>query len=66
MHIKATIVAYAFLVQCFENANIVAYAGLRVKTKYDYDSLVSCKCNQTGNLIIQCYKALEGTKKTYK
>ena len=30
MHIKATIVAYAFLVQYFENATIVAYAGLRV------------------------------------
>ena len=31
MHIKATIVAYAFSVQCFENATIVAYAGLTVK-----------------------------------
>ena len=31
MHIKATIVAYAFLVQCFENATIVAYVSLRVK-----------------------------------
>ena len=31
MHIKATIVTYAFLVQCFENATIVAYAGLRVQ-----------------------------------
>ena len=31
MHIKATIVAYAFSVQCFENTTIVAYAGLRVK-----------------------------------
>ena len=30
MHIKHTIMAYAFLVQCFENATIVAYAGLRV------------------------------------
>ena len=30
MCIKATIVAYAFLVQCFENATIVAYAGIRV------------------------------------
>ena len=42
MHIKATIVAYAFSVQCFENATIVAYAGLRVKhhvyneTTYNY------------------------------
>ena len=31
MHIKATIVAYAFSVQYFENTTIVAYAGLRVK-----------------------------------
>ena len=31
MRIKATIVAYAFLVQYFENATIVAYEGLRVK-----------------------------------
>ena len=31
MRIKATIEAYAFSVQCFENATIVAYAGLRVK-----------------------------------
>ena len=31
MHIKATIVAYAFSVQCFENATIVAYVGLMVK-----------------------------------
>ena len=30
MGIKATIVACAFLVQYFENATIVAYAGLRV------------------------------------
>ena len=28
--IKATIVAHAFSVQCFENATIVAYAGVRV------------------------------------
>ena len=27
MHIKATIVAYAFSVQCFEYATILAYAG---------------------------------------
>ena len=33
MHIKATIVAYAFSVQCFENATIVAYAGLMVKSR---------------------------------
>ena len=31
MRIKATIVAYAFSVQRFENTTIVAYAGLRVK-----------------------------------
>ena len=31
MRIKATIVAYSFLVQCFENATIMAYVGLRVK-----------------------------------
>ena len=30
MRIKAIIVAYAFSVQCFENATTVAYAGLRV------------------------------------
>ena len=35
MHIKATIVAYAFSVQCFENATIVAYAGLRVNYVHD-------------------------------
>ena len=33
MRIKAAIMAYAFLVQCFENVTIVAYAGLRVKLK---------------------------------
>ena len=33
MRIKATIVTYAFSVQCFENATIVAYVGLRVNTK---------------------------------
>ena len=33
MHIKATTVAHAFLVQCFENATIVAYVGLRVNFK---------------------------------
>ena len=31
MCIKATIVAYAFSLQCFENATVVAYVGLRVK-----------------------------------
>ena len=40
MHIKATIVAYAFLVQHFEKATIVAYAGLRVK--YFEKNLAPC------------------------
>ena len=31
MRIKATIVAYVFSVQCFENTTIGAYAGLRVQ-----------------------------------
>ena len=41
MCIKATIVGYAFLVQCFENATIVAYAGLRVNiaTKKQYENV---------------------------
>ena len=33
MRIKTTIVGYVFSLQCFENATIVAYAGLRVKHK---------------------------------
>ena len=33
MHINATIVAYAFSMQCFENATVVANAGLSVNTK---------------------------------
>ena len=33
MRIKATIVAYAFSVQYFENVTIVAYVGLRVKQR---------------------------------
>ena len=33
MHIKATIVAYVFSVQYFENATIVAYTGLRINLK---------------------------------
>ena len=36
---KATIVAYAFLVQYFENATIVAYAGLRVKASKHFGFL---------------------------
>ena len=31
MCIKATVVAYAFSVQCFENATIVAYTDLGIK-----------------------------------
>ena len=31
MHIKATMVAYAISVQYFDNATIVAYAGIGVK-----------------------------------
>ena len=46
MHIKATIVAYAFSVQCYENATIVAYAGLRVKeTCILLESLFNAKLN---------------------
>ena len=33
MSIIATVVAYVFSVQCFENATIVAYAGLRIKAE---------------------------------
>ena len=47
MRIKATIVAYAFSVQCFENATIVAYAGLRVKRMR-----VSNACNTNFRLFI--------------
>ena len=43
MRIKATIVAYAFSVQCFENATIVAYAGLRVKYLTKESFLLLCK-----------------------
>ena len=42
MHIKATIVAYAFSMQCFKNAIIVAYVSLRVKLSmlhYNYNSM---------------------------
>ena len=42
MRIKAAIVAYAFSVQCFENATIVAYVGLRVKlTTYVCNTVIS-------------------------
>ena len=44
MHIKATIVAYAFSVQCFENATIVAYAGLRVKLNIRLKSYLILQC----------------------
>ena len=33
MHVKATIVAYAFSVRCFENITLVAYVGLRVNVR---------------------------------
>ena len=36
MHIKATIVVYAFSVQYFENITTVAYAGLRVNGGHVY------------------------------
>ena len=36
MHIKATIVAYAFSVQYFENVTIVAYVGVRVNSGHVY------------------------------
>ena len=39
MRIKATIVAYVFSVQCFENATIVAYVGLRVN---DFNLIAKC------------------------
>ena len=41
MHIKATTVAYAFSVQCFENTIIVPYAVLRV----NYFTLKCCHYN---------------------
>ena len=34
MRIKATIVAYAFLVKYFKNTTITAYVGLRVKADF--------------------------------
>ena len=65
MRIKTTVVPYAFSVQCFENAIIVAYAGLRVKLKLKEtllrvepidDLVISCsmpKCadRQTDNIL---------------
>ena len=36
MSIKATIAVYAFSVQYFENATIVAYVGLRVNSGHVY------------------------------
>ena len=36
MSIKATIVAYVFSVQYFENTTIVAYAGVRVNSGHVY------------------------------
>ena len=40
MRIKATIVAYAFSVQYFENSTIVAYVGLRVKDVSVYEEVL--------------------------
>ena len=45
MHIKATIVAYVFSVQCFENATIVAYVGLRVKKILKTYFATMCICD---------------------
>ena len=39
MCIKATIVAYVFSMQYYENATIVAYAGLRVNPQKSYYSI---------------------------
>ena len=50
MHIKATIVAYAFSVQCFENATIVAYAGLRVNLLKEFITLARCQQHITSQL----------------
>ena len=51
MRIKATIVACAFLVQCFENATIVAYAGLRVKPQVCTDHTCDlCMCSYLEDL----------------
>ena len=49
MHIKATIVAYAFSVQYFENATIVAYAGLRVNSsdRYEKGNKILCSSQHT-------------------
>ena len=45
MYIKATIVAYVFLVQCFENTTTVAYAGLR--DKYEHGTKGNVYSNKT-------------------
>ena len=34
MHIKATVVAYAFLVQYFENVTIVAYSNVAANSQH--------------------------------
>ena len=53
MRIKATIVAYAFLVQYFENATIVTYAALRV--------LYKCVCPVT-RYLVRVHKWFSQTK----
>ena len=52
MRIKATIVAYAFSVQCFENATIVAYAGLRVKL-CNANSFFYLSYEQLGHVLME-------------
>ena len=44
MHIIATIEAYEFSVQCFENATIVTYVGLRVKRQLVVSKYCSKNC----------------------
>ena len=67
MYIKATIVAYVFSVQYFENATIVAYADLSIKlgilismhwcgpvvTCFNTHTIIVCNGSLLHNLIIQ-------------
>ena len=52
MRIKATIVAYALSVQCFENATIVAYAGLRLMASLKNKTKIE-KINENKNYAQQ-------------
>ena len=45
MHIKATIVAYAFSVQCVESTTTVTYAGLRVNEPFEPYQCQLLYCN---------------------